>query len=88
MSEYTLQFPAELEKEIGLNKNEINSFKGLGCRFYRKKTCVAWVREFLAKITATESESEPPSRLQRSIGNKSGAQAAKSGSRAASPALH
>lgn len=51
MSDQTLQFPKAIAEEIGLHENEINSFKGKGCRFYGKKTCVAWVREYLCDIT-------------------------------------
>jgi hypothetical protein len=87
MSDYTLQFPGDIAEEIGLHQNEINAFKGKGCRFYGRKTCVAWVREFLRditgkkkdpdEITAEESSAEPSARRQRSNGNKSGARAAK-----------
>jgi hypothetical protein len=88
VSEFTLQFPGEIKEEIGLHENEINSFKDKGCRFYGRKTCVAWVREFLTKITEkkkapkeiTEAESSaaPSARPQRSGANKSGARGRKS----------
>jgi hypothetical protein len=70
MSEHTLQFPKKLAPEIGLAPNEINNFKRKGCRFYGKKTCVAWVREYLDRVTAAESSTEQPARLQHSAGNK------------------
>lgn len=58
MSEHTLRFPSEIEKEIGLSGKEINLMKTKGCRFYGRKTCVAWVREWLQKTTELESGSE------------------------------
>jgi hypothetical protein len=79
MSEFTLQFPGAIKEEIGLHENEINSFKAKGCRFYGRKTCVAWVREFLNKITAAESSAELSERPRRSGASKSGARAAKYG---------
>lgn len=58
MSEETLQYPAKIAAEIGLSPNQINNFKKHGCRFFGRKTSVAWVREHLARVTqAEESES-------------------------------
>ena len=69
MNDLTLQYPVKIAAEIGLHVNEINSFKGKGCRFFGRKTCVAWVREYLHKVTATELPSERFERLQRLIEN-------------------
>jgi hypothetical protein len=55
MNELTLQYPAKIAKEIGLSPNEINNFKRQGCRFYGRKTSVAWVREYLDRITGGAS---------------------------------
>lgn len=79
MSEFTLQFPKQISKEIGLHSNEINAFKARGCRFYGTKTCVAWVREYLQKITATESLTAPAGHQQRSTSSISDGQGRKSG---------
>lgn len=49
---FVLRFPTEIADRIGLNEKEINSFKGKGCRFYGRKTCVAWVRDYLNRVTA------------------------------------
>lgn len=85
IDENTLLFPVQIAPWIGLDTNEINSFKGKGCRFLGKKTCVAWVREYLRTITEPEPPSEngssvaPGARLPRSISSKSGARSAKNG---------
>lgn len=86
MSDFTLRFPVELKQEIGLNEKEINAFKGQGCRFYGRKTCVAWVREYLVKVTAPAPV--PIERLQPKAASKSDGRASKSGSPAASLATH
>lgn len=88
MSDLTLQFPKDIAEEIGLHENEINSFKGKGCRFYGRKTCVAWVREYLTRITAGPDELAPGAHPPRSAVNKSGAPASKNDSPAASLATH
>lgn len=51
MSEFTLKFPKSLSSEVGLSANEINALKRLGCPFWGRKTCVAWVRAFLERET-------------------------------------
>lgn len=73
MSDETLQYPAKIAEEIGLAKNEINALKRKGCRYYGRKTCITWVREYLDRATnpAKESVSEQPARLQRSADYKS-----------------
>lgn len=86
MSDHTLQFPIDIKEEIGLNEKEINAFKGRGCRFYGRKTCVAWVREYLLKVTG--SEPAPTEHLQPIDASKSGGPTSKSGSPDASPATH
>jgi hypothetical protein len=55
MTEDTLQYPKHIAKEIGLCVNEINALKNKGCPFYGNKTCVRWVRAFLAKTTGADS---------------------------------
>lgn len=80
MSARTLQFPSELVEEVGLNVKEINSFKGKGCRFYGKKTCLQWVMDYLDSVTPVSEASpatEQPAGRQRSGGNKSGARVAR-----------
>lgn len=42
-----LHFPKEITEEIGLPKNTINNLKRKGCKFFGKKTCIKWVREFI-----------------------------------------
>lgn len=84
MSDFTLHFPKEIAEEIGLHENEINSFKGQGCRFYGRKTCVAWVREHLTRITAGPDEPVPAGHHPRSDASKSDAPVSKSDSPAAS----
>jgi hypothetical protein len=42
-----LAFPQEIAHIIGLSKERINWMKRQGCRFYRRKTCIRWVREFI-----------------------------------------
>lgn len=81
-----LYFPVEIVEVIGLSKNEIAFMKRKGCPFYGKKTCVRWVRDFLA-IEAGASQSSPAQsgRPEGSAEYKSGAPSARSGSRAASP---
>lgn len=49
MSDETLRYPKEIAKEIGLGVNEVNALKRLGCPFYGRKTCVKWVRTWLAQ---------------------------------------
>lgn len=51
MSESTLQYPAEIAEEIGLNVKKINAMKHHGCRFIGRKTSVAWVREHLLRLS-------------------------------------
>ncbi len=63
MSEQTLQFPAKIAKEIGLGAGEINNFKRHGCRFYGRKTSVAWVREHLNRVTGGVSPLERAERF-------------------------
>ena len=77
MNARTLQFPCELSEEVGLHANEINSFKGKGCRFYGRKTCLQWVMDYLDKITGEESSAEPSAHQRRSTSNKSCARAVK-----------
>lgn len=77
MSEETLQYPVHIAEEIGLHPNEINAFKGRGCRFLGKKTCVRWVREYLRDVTAPKAEAAsllpvPCARRQRSVVSKRG----------------
>lgn len=62
MDDETLQFPAKIAEKIGLATNEINAMKRLGCPFYGRKTCVAWVRAWLAQQAGhaqKESQSVP-----------------------------
>jgi len=42
-----LAFPQDIAHIIGLSKERINWMKRQGCRFYRRKTCIRWVREFI-----------------------------------------
>lgn len=42
-----LAFPQEIAHIIGLSKERINWMKRQGCRFYRRKTSIRWVREFI-----------------------------------------
>lgn len=70
MSTFTLQYPAKIAEEIGLSPNQINNFKKHGCRFFGRKTSVAWVREHLDRVTkAVESESALASHPQHSTGS-------------------
>ena len=80
---WKLHFPVELVDEIGLSKNEIAFLKKRGCPFHGKKTCVAWVRHFLAKAAGAPSPLHPEHHPQTSV-SKSGGQAAWSGSSTAS----
>jgi hypothetical protein len=57
---WKLHFPVELVDTIGLSKNEIAFLKKRGCPFHGKKTCVAWVRDFLAKAAGAPSPLEQP----------------------------
>lgn len=59
MDPWTLYFPVELVDTIGLSKNEIAFLKKKGCPFHGKKTCVAWVRDFLAKSAGGPSPLMP-----------------------------
>jgi hypothetical protein len=43
-----LQFPQDIAGIIGLRKERINWMKRKGCPFLGRKTCVRWVREFIA----------------------------------------
>lgn len=79
MNARTLQFPSELSEEVGLHPNEINSFKGKGCKFYGRKTCLQWVMDYLDAITEAGSSSEPCEHRQRSAGNKSCVRGRKNG---------
>lgn len=48
----TLFFPADIAHTIGMSAPEINAAKAQGCRFFGKKTCIRWVREWIdAKAT-------------------------------------
>ena len=80
---WTLHFPVELVEIIGLSKNEIAFLKKKGCPFHGRKTCVAWVRDFLAK-SAGGPWQQPPEHPLRTGENKSHAQGAWSDSPAAS----
>jgi len=71
VSEHTLRFPCDIADEIGLHTNEINAFKRQGCLFYGRKTSVAWVREYLHKIT-DPGEQDPASKLQPAVSNARG----------------
>lgn len=82
---WKLHFPVELVDTIGLSKNEIAFLKKRGCPFHGKKTCVAWVRDFLAKAAGAPSPLRPEHHPQTTV-SKSGGQAAWSGSSNASPA--
>ncbi len=83
---WKLQFPVEMVETIGLSKNEIAFLKKKGCPFHGKKTCVAWVRDFLARRAGAPS----PLTLEHPLptaGNKSHEPAESSGSRVASLAI-
>ncbi len=71
----TLAYPKHIAPRIGLGVHEINALKNNGCRFYGRKTCVKWVREFLEQVTL-KTEVLPatarPLHRQRSTGNKLG----------------
>ena len=56
---WTLHFPVEIVDIIGLSKNEIAFLKKKGCPFHGKKTCVAWVRDFLSKQAGGPSPLPP-----------------------------
>lgn len=88
MRDFTLKFPCELKRVVGLNEKEINSFKGKGCRFYGRKTSAAWIIEYLNKITAVSDENAPLSRHQRKAASKSGGSALRNGSPTASIPTH
>ena len=75
MDPWKLQFPVEMVETIGLSKNEIAFLKKKGCPFHGRKTCVAWVRDFLAK-SAGGPWQPPPEHLLRTGENKSHAQGA------------
>ena len=68
MSESTLNYPAKIAEEIGLSPNQINAFKKHGCRFFGRKTSVAWVREYLERETSLLRE--PAGHPQQSTGSK------------------
>jgi hypothetical protein len=51
---FTLYFPIEIEGVIGLKANQINAFKKQGLPFVGKKTCVAWVRDFITKLASSK----------------------------------
>jgi len=70
MSIDTLNFPKDIAEEIGLGVREINYLKRLGCRFFGRKTCVRWVREFISAATV-ESSTERPVHPSRSSASKS-----------------
>lgn len=55
---WTLQFPNEMVEIIGLSKNEIAFLKKKGCPFHGRKTCIAWVRDFLARQVGAPAQ--PP----------------------------
>jgi hypothetical protein len=80
---WTLHFPVELVEIIGLSKNEIAFLKKKGCPFHGRKTCVAWVRDFLAKSAGGPSQPLPGHPL-RTAENKSHGQGEWSDSPAAS----
>jgi hypothetical protein len=82
---WKLHFPVELVDVIGLSKNEIAFLKKRGCPFHGKKTCVAWVRDFLAKAAGGPSPLQIE-RPQPTAVSRSGARVAWSGSSTASPA--
>ena len=58
MDPWTLQFPNEMVEIIGLSKNEIAFLKKKGCPFHGRKTCIAWVRDFLARQVGAPAQ--PP----------------------------
>lgn len=62
----TLEYPGKIAGRIGLGVNEVNNLKRLGCPFYGRKTCVKWVRAWLAKHTGAENlfVTEPRVHLQ------------------------
>lgn len=55
-----LQYPARIAPIIGLGVNEVNALKRKGCRFYGRKTCVAWVQEYLLRVTEPAKEPSTP----------------------------
>lgn len=65
---WTLQFPNEMVDIIGLSKNEIAFLKKKGCPFHGRKTCVAWVRDFLARQVGAPAP-QPPSHHSPIAGN-------------------
>jgi hypothetical protein len=54
--ENTLQFPKQLAPAVGLHACEIRAMRDRGCRFYGRKTCLRWVREFLEKQTSQTTQ--------------------------------
>ena len=62
----TLKFPRELTAEVGLCTTEIRAMRQRGCRFYGKKTCLKWVREFIAEqVRAQEAMPLAPGTPER-----------------------
>ena len=49
--DHTLLYPKFIARKVGLCANEINALKLQGCPFYGRKTCVAWVRAYLAELS-------------------------------------
>ena len=47
--DFTLFFPKDIARRVGMARNDLSLLKNQGCPFYGRKTCVAWVRAFLAQ---------------------------------------
>ena len=55
-----MEFPEAIADDIGFRKEYINNLKRKGCPFVGRKTCILWVREFLAR----EAGAAPPYSMQ------------------------
>lgn len=71
----TLQYPAKIAPILGMHKNEVNALRKKGCRFYGRKTSLAWVREYLRQVTeppnqGTSERQTRPEHLQAATAGK------------------
>ena len=50
-----LFYPVELAEHVGLSNREVSALRRRGCAFFGRKTCLAWVREFIARESGARS---------------------------------
>lgn len=50
-----LFYPSQLSPHVGLSGDEVAALRRRGCPFFGRKTCLAWVRDFISRESGAKS---------------------------------